>query len=55
MIILENTDQIYENKANIKINELKVQALINILSKEGIMTKEEANKELERLLSNKED
>ena len=41
---------IIENKGKIKINELRMKALIKVLSKEGIVTKEEVEEELNELL-----
>ena len=43
-------DEIIENKGKIRMNDLKIQALINILSKEGVTTKEEVENELKELL-----
>ena len=47
---MEIENNIVENKGKIKINELKIEALINILVKEGVVTKEEVEEELNRLV-----
>jgi hypothetical protein len=38
--------ELLENKARIKMNELRIRALINLLSKEGIITHEEVENEI---------
>jgi len=45
---------VLENKGKIKINELKLQALIKILAKEGVVTTKEVEEELNSMLE-KED
>lgn len=42
--------EVMESKGKIRLNELKIEAVINILSKEGIITHEEAEDELNKLL-----
>ena len=46
---------IMENRAKIKMNELKLKALVNLLVKEGILTHEEVEEELRKLLEDKDD
>ena len=46
--------QVLKNKGDIKINELRVKALINVLSKEGIVIPEEVENELQELIKEKE-
>ncbi|MFC1704907.1 hypothetical protein ACFLZ6_01095 [Nanoarchaeota archaeon] len=43
-------NEVIENRGKIRINELKLQALIKILSKEGVVTKAEVKEELNELL-----
>jgi hypothetical protein len=43
-------EEIIENRGKIKINELKFKALINLLSNEGLLTKEDIDREYSRLL-----
>jgi len=45
---------ILENKGKIKITELKLQALIKILTKEGIVTTEEIETELNSMFEKKD-
>lgn len=41
---------ILENKAKIKMLELKIDAIINLLSKEGIILNEEVEKEINSII-----
>ena len=47
---METETQVMENKGKIKMNELRIKALINLLSREGIITSEEVEKELNGLI-----
>jgi hypothetical protein len=42
-------EKIIELKAASRMNELRIQALLNILAREGVVSKEEFRKELESL------
>ena len=42
--------QVLSNKGKIKIGDLRLHALINILCKEGVVTEEEIEEELNKLL-----
>ena len=42
--------EIIKNQGEIKMNKLRLKALINILNKEGIVTEEEVENELNNLL-----
>ena len=44
--------EIINNKGKIKINELKLQALINILRKEGVIQGPDIEEELNSLIDN---
>ncbi len=50
---MQTEKEIIENRGRIRVNELKLKALINILSKEGVVTKEEVEDELNNLLEEK--
>ena len=43
---MEEQSQVFENKAKIKMLEDKLQALVNVLSKEGIISSEDVENEL---------
>lgn len=47
---METENQVIENKGKIKINQLKLKALIKILTKEGVVTTEEVETELNEML-----
>ena len=42
-------EEILKNKAENKMNKLRLKALINLLSKEGVLTHEEVEEELNNL------
>jgi hypothetical protein len=42
-------EDIAEVRAESKMNEFRVQALLNLLAKEGVVSKDDFNKELESL------
>ena len=46
--------EIIDNKGEIKMNSLRLKALIKILSKEGVVTKEEVENELQEGLDKNE-
>jgi len=48
-------EQMVEHNAKIKMNSLKIKAIINLLSKEGIITHKEVEAELEKLIKESED
>ena len=48
-------EEILENKGMTKMNELKLKAIINLLSKEGILTHEEVEEEVNRLIRQNHD
>ena len=48
--IMESEEEIIKNKGKIKILELKLKALINILTKEGITSAEEVEEELSNII-----
>ena len=50
---METENQVIENKGKIRINELKLKALIKILTKEGVVTTEEVETELNEMLDEK--
>ena len=50
-----NEKQIIENKGKIRENELRIRALINILSKEGITTDKEVEDELKNIIMESEE
>ena len=41
---------VLDNKGRIRMNELRLKALINLLDKEGVVIKDEIEEELDRLL-----
>ena len=45
---------VMENKGKIRMNDLRIKALINILSKEGILTSDEVEEELNELVKIKD-
>jgi hypothetical protein len=48
-------EEIIENKGKIRMNELTVKALINVLSKGGVVVREDIEEELNRLISRGEE
>lgn len=52
---MELKEDVMKNKANNKMNELRIQAIINILSKEGILTVDEVDAELDNLIKKSEE
>jgi hypothetical protein len=48
-------EETIKNKNRIKMSELKIKAIINLLSKEGILTHEEVEEEVNDLISKKEE
>ena len=44
-------EEVLDNKGEIRMGELRLQALINLLSKEGVITKDEIEEELNNLLA----
>ncbi|MFC1741728.1 hypothetical protein ACFL3V_04295 [Nanoarchaeota archaeon] len=49
---MENED-LKEIKTQAKMNDLKLQALLNLLAKEGVISKNEFEQELQNLLEEK--
>ena len=43
-----------KNRANIKMNDVRLKAIINLLSKEGILTHEEVEQEVNKLINQEE-
>jgi len=52
---MEIENEIMETKARVRMSELRLKALINVLSREGIATSEEIEEELKELLKIKEE
>jgi hypothetical protein len=48
-------EKIAENSGKIKVNELKIEALVKIMCEEGVMSREDFNKTFNRILENKEE
>lgn len=46
---MEVKEEITKNKTKIRMNEIKINALVNLLSKEGIVTSEEFEQEIEEI------
>ena len=47
-------EEVIKNKNMVKMCELKIKAIINLLSKEGILTHEEIEKEVSNLIGKKD-
>ena len=47
-------NEVIENRGRIKMNEFTLKALINLLSREGVVTKDEVKEELDNLLRSDE-
>jgi len=45
-------EDVLKNKASIRLNQVKINAIINILSKEGILTHEEVDEEIKDIIKN---
>lgn len=43
-------EEVLKNKNKIKLIEVKLEALINLLSKEGVITHQEVEEEVEKLI-----
>ena len=46
-------EEIIKNNASIKMNEIRIRAIISLLSKEGIVDNEEVEEEVNKLISQK--
>lgn len=46
---MDDKEDLIELKAAARMNELRVQALLNVLAKEGVISTDDFEKELERL------
>ncbi|MBW2997840.1 hypothetical protein KY349_05865 [Candidatus Woesearchaeota archaeon] len=46
---MEEKEEIVDLKASSRMNELKIEALVNILVKEGVISKEDFKEEFESL------
>ena len=47
---MDVNEEVVKNKNKIKLTEIKLKALINLLSKEGIITHDEVEQEIEKLI-----
>jgi hypothetical protein len=52
---MKNEEEILKNRANIKLNEIRIKAIVNLLSKEGIITHDEFEEEVENLAQKKDE
>lgn len=52
---MEIKEEILKNKTRTKMAEIKIDALINLLSKEGILTHKEFEEEINNLVEKKSD
>ena len=50
-----NEKEVFDNKAKIRMNDTRIQAVINLLCREGVFTKDEVKEEINNLLEDKDE
>lgn len=50
-----NEKEVFDNKAKIRMNDTRIQAVINLLCREGVFTRDEVKEEINNLLEDKDE